>query len=320
MLLDRRDFSVEMDVGQKARIRFAQGRVWSTVLGWKASHHILVDISEEDDESGCLQRGASCEVQYLKEGVINRFETEVLDVVDSTPKMKFLVLQFPESLETKNMRKFPRIRIQIPAKVIDSSNHTWQCMIHDISRGGCKAEICEAKFSIEEELTLFSFLPHQGPLVDVVCRVKNYYGDDCYGLDFQDLNPVQQKTLHDFHKLLSTLCSPEGQGQDQEVLSANLEHISLPDLLQVLTRSGKDYQIDIVNGPKFGQIFLKDGDIFNAHTSDLSGQEAIFELFSLSEARCRVQKAGSVPKRNVHAKLDQLILEFVYRLDERATA
>ena len=318
MLQDKKDFSMNVDVGQKARIHFAQGRLWGTVLGWKPSQVILVDITEEDDAAECPQRGADCKIQYLKEGVIHRFETKVLGMVDLSSTMKLLALQFPDSVKTKCLRKFPRIRVQISATVVDEDNQTWQCMIQDISPGGCKVKIRGATFSIGDELTLFSFLPHQGPLVDVRCKVKNYYDEDSYGLEFRHVNPVQQNALDEFHKLLGSLGPSKGEGENQEVLSANLDYISLPELLQILTRSGRDYQVDIVNGMEFGRMFLKDGEIFSAEASDIRGEDAIFELFSLSDAHCYVQKTKEAPKRNVNAKLDQLILEFVHRLDEKA--
>lgn len=320
MLPDRRDLYFNMDVGQKARIRLTQGRVWGTILGWKSPQLIFVDITEENERKNYLKTGVRCEIKYLKEGVIHRFETEILDVWDSSSAIKLLAIRFPQALRTKNLRKFPRMRVQISAEVLDSKNQTWHCMIQDMSLGGCRVQIHGTTLSQEDELTLFSFLPHQGPLVDVKCKIKNYYGAGCYGLEFQNLNPLQRKALDDFHRTCATLIRHKDDREGDEVLSANLEHISLPELLQTLNRSGKDYQIDIVNGTEFGRIYLKNGDIFAAETSHLIGEEAIFELFSLTQASCHVQRAGVAFKRNVHVRLDQLILEFAFRLDEEAIA
>jgi c-di-GMP-binding flagellar brake protein YcgR len=308
-----------MDVGQRARIRFTQGRVWGTVLGWRSPQIILVDITEEDEWKNYLKRGTPCEIQYLKEGVIHRFETEILDVLSLSSEIRLLALRFPQTAITKNLRKFPRICVQISAEVIDSDNRTWDCMIHDISRGGCKVEIHGATLSVEDELALFTFLP-QGPLEDVKCKIKNYYCEDCYGVEFQDLDPVQRKALDDFHTIWAVLSAPEDVRECDEVLSANLEHISLPELLQILNKSRQDYQIEIANGTELGRLYLKNGEVFSAETSHLVGEEAILELFSLAQARCHVHKARVIPKRNVHTRLDQLILEFAFRLDNEATA
>jgi hypothetical protein len=174
-----------------------------------------------------------------------------------------------------------------------------------------------ASFSIGDELALFTFLPSEGPLVDVKCSVKNYYDTDCYGFEFQKLSLLQERALASFEGVFSRSIPATDRTDTNQVMTGDLRYISLPDFLQTLVKSGKNYQVDVVNESELGRIFIRGGEIYYAESSSLIGEDAMYELFSQSEAQCRVQEARRFPKPNIRLNLDQLILKFVHLIDKK---
>lgn len=308
--------TIDIDVGQKIRISISSGRIWSTVRGWKAPHIILVDTPESGDSAPALLVGTRCQTQYLREGIIHRFDTKVLEIMGSSPVSRLMSLKYPERIKVQNLRAFPRIRIHLPANAIDAKNQGWSCTVLDISSGGCGIEIHGTTFTTGEILVLSCLLPHQRMLSDVQSVVKNAYGSHQYGLEFRNLNIAQRKVLDEFQGIFTAAklgySGPEVQGG----IIGNLEDITLPDLLQVLSHTHKSYHVDITDGSECGYINVVDGDIVHAKTSLLSGEDALFEMFLCSKAECRIQRVESTPERNVHAQLGHLLLEFACGLDE----
>jgi hypothetical protein len=147
--------------------------------------------------------------------------------------------------------------------------------------------------------------------------VKNTYGGYRYGLQFHHVNSTQKKVIDEFQKIFDAVKPLNHNQVSQGGIVGNLEDISLPDLLQVLTHTRKAYRVDVTDGSEYGRIYVRDGEIIHAKTSLLEGEEALFELFLCSKAECRIYKAESIPEQNVHAQLGHLLLEFACSLDEK---
>ena len=58
----------------------------------------------------------------------------------------------------------------------------------------------------------------------------------------------------------------------------SLAELHLPDIIQLVSVSGKTGVFHLVDGPHKGQIFLFEGRIVHAQLDDTSGEEAVYAL------------------------------------------
>ena len=58
----------------------------------------------------------------------------------------------------------------------------------------------------------------------------------------------------------------------------SLKELPLPDIIQLVSVSGKTGVFTLKNGTEAGYIYLQDGQIVHAQVGDLAGEEAVYEL------------------------------------------
>jgi hypothetical protein len=274
-----------------------------------------LDIPENEYEHQDLKAGTDCQIQYLREGCLHIFKTEILGVMNLSNAINFLAIQFPKHIRSQNLRSFPRIRLQDPARISNQMGESWSCRFLDLGLGGCQIDIREARFEVGDQLYLSCMLSDKN-LLDVPCVVKRLYKDHKYGLEFQHLNQANKKALEDFLKSLAAYQFIEGDENIQHGMLGDLSEIFLPDLLQILVNNPNSYQVDITNESAWGRVYLKGGQVSYAKTSNQEGQNAIFEMFSWSKGGFRIQKAEWIPDCNIHEQLEHLLLEFAFHQDE----
>jgi hypothetical protein len=204
----------------------------------------------------------------------------------------------------------------VPATVLNSGGEPSECEIVDLSLGGCRARISEAKFAPGEILKLSCVLPDRSYMGNIPCLVKRYYGARLYGLEFRQLSDKSKSVLENFLRVFRDIQSTGKDERGKHGMVGNLEGIPLPDLVQVLANSGKSYQLDIEQGSKRGRIYVKDGEIPHATTDLRGGIEAMFELFSWSGGQYQIQKAEWIPERNIDVELECLLIELARRFDD----
>jgi c-di-GMP-binding flagellar brake protein YcgR len=314
---DAASVSIPLEVGQRVRMNSPFGQSSTIIRGWKPSQIILVDIPKTEYELE-TRVGIRCEIQFLQEGIFHRFETEILGVLGTASLPRFLGLRYPEHITRQNLRSSPRIRIRSPGSVLNLRGQIWKCELLDLSLGGCRIRITGTEFTPGEIIELSCVLPNQSSLVDVRCLVKRSYGAGSYGLEFVQIDAVNKEVLHEFLTIFANIESIEKRVESEEGMTGDLEEISLPDLLQLLVRCRKSYQLDISQESERGRIYVKDGMVQYATTVDRMGTDAIFELFSWPKGRYYIQRADWVPEQNIDAQLEFLLLEFARRLDQDA--
>jgi c-di-GMP-binding flagellar brake protein YcgR len=314
-LMEQRSVAaMPLDVEQRVWINFPDGQVSTIVRGWRPSEVILVDVPDKDYARQHLQNGARCRIRYLREGVFYRFETQVLEIMGSSNTTQFLGLDFPRQIQSQNLRSFPRVKLQVPGRLVDEDGRPWTAEVQDLSLGGCRVEVTGRRFTMGERLTLSCEVSNQS-LIDVSCVVKRNAGNSTYGLAFLELNNANQDALE---RLLNLLTAIQAVGSDKELkqgMVGNLDAISLPDLLHILVYSRKSYQVDLVQGTDHGRFCVADGEVIYAQSPHYQGPDAVFELFSWANGRYRVQQATLLPRRNVHIQLEHILLEFAFRQD-----
>jgi hypothetical protein len=96
----------------------------------------------------------------------------------------------------------------------------------------------------------------------------------------------------------------------------SLKELPLPDIIQLVSVSGKTGQFDLVNESENGQIYLREGQIVHAEAGELEGEEAVYELAIWPQGDFvftpgRESRVTSIQKSNTN-----LLMEAARRIDE----
>ena len=58
----------------------------------------------------------------------------------------------------------------------------------------------------------------------------------------------------------------------------SIQELPVPDIIQLVSVSGKTGMFTLVRGPERGYIYLRNGQMVHARLGDLTGEEAIYAL------------------------------------------
>src|SRR5215213_6271372 len=96
----------------------------------------------------------------------------------------------------------------------------------------------------------------------------------------------------------------------------SLKELPLPDIIQLVSVSGKTGKFTLTRDADRGYIFLKNGQMVHAHVGDLIGEEAIYSLAIWNSGDFQFN-AGEEPERQSITKSNtNLLMEAARRLDE----
>jgi hypothetical protein len=96
----------------------------------------------------------------------------------------------------------------------------------------------------------------------------------------------------------------------------SLAELHLPDIIQLISVSGKTGVFHLTDGALKGQIFLNDGKIVHAQLDDASGEEAVYALAIWSQGDFRFEPGISTEVRTISKSNTNLLMEAARRLDE----
>jgi hypothetical protein len=96
----------------------------------------------------------------------------------------------------------------------------------------------------------------------------------------------------------------------------SLAELHLPDIIQLVSVSGKSGVFHLTNGDLEGRIFLKDGKIVHAELGELSGEEAVYELAIWKQGEFRFDAGAEHPRPTIQKSNTSLLMEAARRLDE----
>lgn len=96
----------------------------------------------------------------------------------------------------------------------------------------------------------------------------------------------------------------------------SLKELPLPDIIQLVSVSGKTGKFTLTRDADRGFIFLKNGQMVHAHVADLIGEEAIYSLAIWNQGEFQFSP-GEEPERQTITKSNtNLLMEAARRLDE----
>ena len=96
----------------------------------------------------------------------------------------------------------------------------------------------------------------------------------------------------------------------------SLTELHLPDIIQLISVSGKTGVFHLTDGHLKGQIYLHDGKIVHASLEDVSGEEAVYALAIWSQGDFKFEPGTATPHRTISKSNTNLLMEAARRLDE----
>jgi uncharacterized protein DUF4388 len=96
----------------------------------------------------------------------------------------------------------------------------------------------------------------------------------------------------------------------------SLAELHLPDIIQLISVSGKTGVFQLTNGALQGQIYLHDGKIVHASLEDISGEEAVYALAIWSQGDFKFEPGTATTHRTISKSNTNLLMEAARRLDE----
>jgi len=96
----------------------------------------------------------------------------------------------------------------------------------------------------------------------------------------------------------------------------SLAELHLPDIIQLISVSGKSGVFHLADGPHHGQIYLHDGKIVHAEIDGAAGEEAVYALAIWSQGDFKFEPGVPTELRTISKSNTNLLMEAARRLDE----
>jgi Domain of unknown function (DUF4388) len=96
----------------------------------------------------------------------------------------------------------------------------------------------------------------------------------------------------------------------------SLKELPLPDIIQLVSVSGKTGKFTLSREAERGTIYLKAGQIVHAETGDLAGEEAIYALSIWNQGEFQFNPGEEPDRQTISKSNTNLLMESARRLDE----
>jgi hypothetical protein len=96
----------------------------------------------------------------------------------------------------------------------------------------------------------------------------------------------------------------------------SLKELPLPDIIQLVSVSGKTGVFTLKNGTESGFIYLQDGQIVHAQVGDLVGEEAVYDLAIWPQGEFVFTPGQHSPSSSIQKSNTNLLMEAARRIDE----
>lgn len=99
-------------------------------------------------------------------------------------------------------------------------------------------------------------------------------------------------------------------------LQGSLSELSLPDVIQMVSVSGKTGVFSVTRNDEIGRIYLRGGQIVDAAVGALRGDNAVYEMAIWSEGEFTFNPGEETDSVTIHLSNANLMMEAARRLDE----
>lgn len=131
------------------------------------------------------------------------------------------------------------------------------------------------------------------------------------GIDLYLEKPKSEKELNFLKDCLESLIGSEQTGGFRGVQSK-----SLVDLIQLECLSGASAVLKITNGRQEGRIWIQNGDVIDATTLELEGEDAFRKILSWRSGNFETLPIDSERPRKIHTSYQGLLLDTAQAMDE----
>lgn len=101
-----------------------------------------------------------------------------------------------------------------------------------------------------------------------------------------------------------------------EVLSGNLAHLPLLEILRLLSSQGQTGRLSLSNGAIKGEIFLRKGNVVHAASGEHISEEAVYSLMGWLQGDFRFIPEVAAPEESLTTPMERLLLEGASRVQE----
>ena len=96
----------------------------------------------------------------------------------------------------------------------------------------------------------------------------------------------------------------------------SLKELPLPDIIQLVSVSGKTGAFILTTSTQAGEIYLRDGEIVHAVAGDVHGEEAVYELAIWQEGDFVFKPVVETQVQTIKKSNTNLLMEAARRIDE----
>lgn len=98
-----------------------------------------------------------------------------------------------------------------------------------------------------------------------------------------------------------------------------ISDFTVPNFLQAVQMEEKTCTMEVTSARKVGYLHLKNGELIDAVTSDLTGNDAAIEILGWEDTELKVEELSSY-KRRIHASIMHILMEAARVSDEKTDA
>jgi hypothetical protein len=131
------------------------------------------------------------------------------------------------------------------------------------------------------------------------------------GIDLYLEKPTNEKEVSFFKDCVESLLDSEQAGGFRGVQSK-----SLVDLIQLECLSGSSCILKITNGRLEGRIWIQNGDVYDAATQDVEGEEAFRRILSWRAGNFEIVPIDTERPRKIQTSYQGLLLDTAQAIDE----
>ncbi|MEW5721799.1 MAG: PilZ domain-containing protein [Thermodesulfobacteriota bacterium] len=198
---------LNLEIGIKVKIEFdgAEVPVSAVFVGMESSRYIILRLPPGAGLHEQLYEGHRAVVKYVNSGRIFGFQSQVLAYLYKKGLIA-VFLDYPNSVETFELRKHERVDCLIPA-TLSTAEVRHKGFILDISTNGCRfgfsleSEVETNLPSVENQAELQMIFLGEKNTRNILCTVKSLHKSKqavSAGLMFRDLEPPLQDQIEHY--------------------------------------------------------------------------------------------------------------------------
>ena len=179
MAQDERSRSEGLTIGARIHLQPAAGgredRYEVVVRGWDETRFILIDVPDTKEAAEKFTAGSEWVARYILSGKAYGFKTDVIKIqFDPKP---LIFLGYPGRIEALAIRKHKRISTFVIGSLSrvgenGEAQDAVECVIRDLSRGGCLVE-ADTNLSVGDKIALTFSLPDGEHVENILSEIRN---------------------------------------------------------------------------------------------------------------------------------------------------